>query len=415
MTKQVVKFNKNKNNKQKAKPTNSEITGLGRIIRSLGIAAGGSLGALTGNPFGVAAGAYIGREVAAQGSKFLGQGAYKMNQNTLWRSGQQVPVMHSSNNSFRIRHKEYLCDIVGSTAYAVQQSFNVNPGLDATFPYLSAIAGNFQEYRIKGLVYTYKATSGDSLASTNTALGSVMMVAQYRSDLPAPLNKALFLNEHWSVDSSPSCDMYLPVECSPKENPMSIQYLRSGPLSANQDVKLYDIATVHIATQGMQSTGNTIGELWVSYDIEFFKPALSTSSNLFGADLAHYTLTAMTTASPLGTATKRIDTIGTTLNGQSISFPTGPNVGASYMVVYANNSTATTVPGYSTGSGCNVRQIWRNNTTSYASAYNSTDNMLSLLVTVTAGANAFVTISYGSLTSATLGDLYITNVPAEYS
>jgi hypothetical protein len=265
-------------------------------------------------------------QVAGNGlSKIFGLGAYTMTQNSLWdhKMGTQVPVMHSTSESIRFRHREYLGDITSSTLFQ-SQIFNINPGIESTFPFLSLIASNFQEYQFKGLVFYYKSTSSPVLNAVSTAMGTVSMVAQYRADAPALTSKLQILNEMWAADGRPSDDILLPVECSPRENPMAIQYVRTGLLPAGQDIKLFDLAKVVLATAGQQTPGNTIGELWCSYDIELYKPVLGVGLSNTNDGVAIFLLASVATGVPLGSGrTPVVDTIGLSLTTTTITFPPG--------------------------------------------------------------------------------------------
>lgn len=206
--------------------------------------------------------------------KVFGSGSYAMT-NSCWNSSQQVPVMHNSNESIRIRHREYITDINMNGPLFQTYPFAINPGLPQSFPYLSAIAQNFQEYSFKGLVFEFKTTSATALVSgSNTAMGSVMLAAQYRADAPVFTNKTQLLNEMWSVDTVPSQNVILPVECNPAETTLPRQYVRTG--SVTGDIKLFDLCQLVVATYGAQtSQNNVVGELWVSYDVELSKPQLA--------------------------------------------------------------------------------------------------------------------------------------------
>jgi len=255
-------------------------------------------------------------------SKIFGLGAYKMKSNSLFDShtSSQVPFMHSTDESVTFRHREYIADISSSVAFAAQQ-FQVNPGLSQSFPYLQSIASSFQEYKFKGLIYEFKSTGATSLVNgTNTAMGTVMLAAQYKADAPGFTSKVDLLNEMWSVDAKTSDSCILPIECSPKENPMSIQYVRTGaPIG---DIKLYDLCNVTVATQGSQGA-NVVGELWVSYEVEFFKPAVTPTGGVLNA--AHLSGTGNGNT-PLGVApiVERYNTLGVTITASNfLNFPTG--------------------------------------------------------------------------------------------
>lgn len=258
-------------------------------------------------------------------SKIFGLGAYKMKRNSLYDSqtGSQVPFMHSTDETVVFRHREYLGDLTSSVGFT-PQTFSLNPGLETTFPYLSNIASNFQEYKFRGLIFEYKSTSSTVVTGANTAMGTVSMVAQYRSDAPPLTSKLSLLNEMWSAEGRPSDTFIMPVECDPRENPVSIQYVRTGALPPNQDVKLYDLAKVTIATQGQQTAGTIIGELWISYEVELLKPILGSGSNNMNDDAARYSRIGATNAAPIGfPGVTFYDTIGLVLTNNSISMPPG--------------------------------------------------------------------------------------------
>jgi len=231
----------------------SQTTDLGRML----LHGGNMLGGLVGLP------------------KIFGSGSYALEQNSLWNAGQQVPSMHSENETITLRHREYIADVsIAGVVYA-STVYAINPGLPATFPFLSTIAQNFQEYSFKGLVFEYKSTSADSLATgTNTAMGSVLLAVQYRADAPTLSSKTALLNEMWSADSKPSNDALMPVECAPDENPFKIQYVRGAGAIAG-DIKMYDIGNLTVATAGGQAgQTNVVGELWASYEVQLRKPQI---------------------------------------------------------------------------------------------------------------------------------------------
>lgn len=229
-----------------------------------------------------------GNNISLFNAAWGGSGEYSLRQNSLYKSGRQVPFMHSANESVMIRHREYICDISASAAFTVQKAIDVNPGLSSSFPFLAAIANNFQEYRFRGLIYEFKSTSATSLVSgTNTAMGSIMMAAQYRADASQFTSKLELLNEMWSVDSVPSQNCILPIECDPRENPMGIQYIRTSTVTAVTDKKFYDLASVTVASVGSQAT-NVVGELWASYEVELFKPTLASSTGPLAGNAVHF-------------------------------------------------------------------------------------------------------------------------------
>jgi hypothetical protein len=303
MTRKQKQQRKKMNNKKKAQ----EVGAVGKIIRQLGGLGGGALGGMIG---AAGPGSALGQSAGAGLSKWLGFGDYKVSSNTLIeRASTGIPSMHKTNQSIRITHKEFLGTIQSSINFAVSKEVVLNPGLPSSFPWLSRIADNFQEYDIKGMVFSYIPTSGNAISGTNNALGAVMLQTSYRATETAPTTKSELLNEYWSSEAMPSEAFCHPIECDPKENPFQVHYIRSTDVPDGDSTLLYDYGRTFVCTQGMQANGVTVGDLWVSYDIELKKPMLNSSATSGGFIYAHQSYT---TGSP---ATNNFATIDGPLNG----------------------------------------------------------------------------------------------------
>jgi len=353
---------------QKLNAPKNQVTDLGR-----GLLRGGNM---VGSMFGF--------------PKIFGSGSYHMATNSLWNSTSQVPIMHSATETVTIRHREYIADVSMNGTSFTSSVFSVNPGLPSTFPFLSQIGDNFQEYSFKGLVFEYKTTSATALVSgTNTAMGSVMLAAQYRADAPAFTNKSQLLNEMWSVDTVPSSNAVLPVECAPMENVLARQYTRTGPVGG--DIKLFDLCTLTVATQGGQAgQTNVVGELWASYEVEFRKPQIVGGVTPTAGLGSFATSTTFSGVSPInGFANTGASTLGMTYTPNSIVFPTGLTGYYSVYIIWAG-----TVAG-GAGSVTNptlVNAVYANNpnvhqvpgsTASIAYAYYAVINITSAAVQAT--------------------------------
>jgi hypothetical protein len=351
-------------------------------------------------------------------SKMFGLGAYKLRSNSLFDSatGSQVPFMHSTDESIVFRHREYLGEISSSTDFSAQ-IFNVNPGLSSAFPYLASIASSFQEYRFRGLVYEYKSSSATALVSgTNTAMGVVMLAAQYRADAPVFVNKVEMLNEMWSVDCKPSENVLLPIECNPKENPMNIQYVRTG--AATGDVKLYDLCNVVVATQGSQSS-NIIGELWVSYEIELFKPAVTPSGGIIAA--SHFRLSSSAT-DVFGVAggVPIYNPLSLVNSARTITFPGGTTGTFVVVVNWAGVAAVVSYPTVTYPSNAFARKLFYTGSASLSlspdNGVNSTNYTLMYAFTIQpVTTTTVITWGAGVYPTAASGDLYVYEVPDDIS
>jgi len=264
------------------------------------------IGGRIGNIFG-SRGQRIGAAAGNLMGSIFGMGSYSVKSNSLVAG---PPVFKaSSSGGIVVAHREFITDITGSTGFNLA-SYPINPGLSQTFPWLSSLANNFEQYRLHGLVFEFKSTSATAVSSTNTALGTVVMATEYDVLDSSFANKQAMEAYEYSTSSSPTACMLHPIECDPRQNVLSNMYLRydDSILPVSSDLRMYDMGNTQIATVGMQAA-SVIGELWVSYNVEFLKPKLRPVSR--GAYLEYTsTLVGSTTTSDWNHFPELIENVG---------------------------------------------------------------------------------------------------------
>lgn len=334
---------------------NSEMTRLGAALRALGGLGGGLAGGLIGAQ---SSGVSVGTSLGASLSRWLGSGDYQVTSNSLVAKGSAaVNMMHKTSQNIIVRHREYIADVVSGTpgSFNINAAFSLNPGLASSYPWLAPIASAYQEYTVRGMIYHYVPTSGESVASTSTGLGSVIMATNYRSTATTYTSKTQMLNEFFSSDAKPSEPFCHPIECDPRENPYNVQYVRTTGVPAGEDPKTYDLATVTIANQGYPTAGVTLGELWVTYEVELRKPVSNSLSDPL-ASYAHYNFAGPTGAggNPFNSPVQVVSTLSApvTFAGNVLTLP--PNNGGTYLFVYHAPTTAATLFSVSWASSTNL-------------------------------------------------------------
>jgi hypothetical protein len=217
-------------------------------------------------------------------SRLVGFGDYEVVSNSLGRlggvipPGEAIPSFGVMGASTRVRHREYLGDITvpsSPTAFTLA-SYVVNPGNAYTFPWLATIANQYQQYKFDGLIFEFRTLSSD--ITSGGALGAVIMASNYDVVQDNFANKIQMENSQYAVSTKPSCSMIHTMECAPGQVANNLYYVSSfGPSSvAGQDNRFYDLANFQLATQGLPgSAGQVLGELWVSYDVQLFKPVIN--------------------------------------------------------------------------------------------------------------------------------------------
>jgi len=348
-----------------------------------------------------------------------GNGAYTINNNSLL-SGMDPPSFIDGKNEHgvMVRHREYLGDITPTSAFTIQ-TFNINPGLDSTFPWLSGVANNFEQYRFHGLLFEFKSMCSDSVVSTNAngALGTVIMATQYNAlDVPFP-DKRTMENYEFANSAKPSESQLHPVECKPSLSTLSTLYTRSGAIAAGSDQRFYDLGEFNIATQGMQSTTGVCGELWVTFEVELIKPKFVTG---IGYELLtdHYNLVTPQSATPLGTTATALvpgSNLGTTISiaNRTIYFPANMSDGLFMINYFISGTSAALVSPVFSSTHSSFETYWGGDTIANPTNTATTSGYFfaNIVLQVTAQNATFVLGAAGTLpTAPNVGDLWITQI-----
>jgi hypothetical protein len=174
----------------------------------------------------------------------------------------------------RIRHREYIGEVNFGVANAFStQEFSVNPGLSATFPWLSQIARLYEFYKFHGLAFEF--VSDTSTYSSNPGMGTVIMSAEYNMFHSTYASKVEMENSSYAISARPDTSMVYGIECASN---MQNQYLVRGTTSA-APISSTDFVKFVIAVQSAIPSGTSLGELWVVYDVELSRPFISYTAN----------------------------------------------------------------------------------------------------------------------------------------
>jgi len=325
-------------NKAYAKREKSGIRG---PAQNLGMAGGAIAGGFVGGPYGAAIGASMGDAIGKGIGYITGSGDYRV------APGRGVPSF-SKNECTTITHRSYITDITSSSvagAFSIQK-YAINPGLSGSFPWLAAIATNYEEYEFDGLVYEFVSTSGDSVGSTTTSLGTVILATQYDPTKPNFDTKQGMENYSFSQSAKPSCSILHAVECKKNLSPVKCLYVRSG--NNTSDLRWTDFGNFYIATVGMQAASVTLGELWVSFKVKLRKPRLPQTVGIAGR-IASATLynTNSTTLSPAGTGSLTTGLINITAANGLITWNAIPQ--SYYIVTVRMTATNVILTGWAMG------------------------------------------------------------------
>jgi hypothetical protein len=413
--------NSNKNAPKRRQLVVKQIAGKGGFmdfIKSI-VPAGSAekLGGLVGGPLGGKLGGLF--------SKVTGIGDYQHNNddlehNSLFNKGDslQAPQMHNNKHVTRIVRREYLGDVIAGATGANFNlvSYDVNPGLQQCFPWLSQIAQNYESYKFLGLAFEYKSTSGESVASNNTSLGTVVLCAEYNATNANFINKMDMENYEGSVSIKPSSCVLFGVECRPSDNALGDHlYIRATGVPAGQDQKTYDMCNFQIATVGIPANSTNLGELWVSYDVELYAPKLFGSQLGYGIEYAHLQSNAggVSTSNYFGNGYSNSLTTNSNFtpvfSATTITFPANIVTGVYYIeYIWVQGAGTSVGPTIAATTNCSGLYLWNKNTSyQYSSpSVSTTSGMAGAWITVT-GPSAVITFSGGTIGTTTSMDLFL--------
>lgn len=386
--------------------------------RYLGGAIGASIGNMIAPGVGSSAGSALGSKLGQRAGNYLakvvGQGDYLVKSNSLVHPDTVVPSF--GPDSIRVTKREYIRDINAYQAFT-NLALPINPGMAETFPWLSNIANNYDEYRFNGLMFQFVSTSSDAIASTSQlGLGQVILATDYNASDAPFLGAAQMLGSMFANSGKPSENILHAIECDPHDTPSKLFYVRSGDVPTGADVKMYDLGTFQVASFNAPADYPGMGQLWVSYDVTFCK---SVQNNQLGLDLNtdSYITVGPVTGSPFGTSRtlRAHSNIGTTVTANQISFPAEISTGFYLInVVCIGDSTACVNPAFTVSNGSYLA-VWGNDAAVASSSGGTTCTAFNYMSIVQiTGSGCVIQWSGGTLpANGTYGNVVITQVNGE--
>lgn len=174
------------------------------------------------------------------------------------------PRQRTVGGTHVIEHKEYIASIVGSATYA-GPSFQINPGLAATFPWLSTQANSWEMYRFLRLQFTFVSDVG-----SNT-VGRIIITPEYDPDDAPPTT----IQEAYAIKDTVASGVWTSLTATFRRELMGAvtqwKNIRNVPVLGTKAT--YDVGFVTVATNAV-TPGLGIGDFFVEYAVELKVPQL---------------------------------------------------------------------------------------------------------------------------------------------
>lgn len=253
-----------------------------------------------------------------------------------------------------ISHREYLGDIQGTTPFT-PTTYPLNPGIASTFPWLSTVASNYQEYRFHGLIFEFRPLITDFV--TGGSPGVIVMSTVYNADAPVFASKQQMENSEYATSVKPTCGLMHAIECANNQTILPEKFVRTGAVPVGQDLRMYDLGNTVVATQ--LNPSQNLGEIWVSYNVEFFKPILNSAPNSDLIPSALVARSSTTSASPLGVV--NVSTVGTldlVVSATGLQWTAQPQQNYTLTIVWYGPGGTFLYPTINSLSGLAGNKIW---------------------------------------------------------
>jgi hypothetical protein len=224
-----------------------------------------------------------------------------------------------------VTHRELITgSVVGSTTFSILPAnvFPLNPGMSSTFPLLSGIAKNYEEYRWRYVRFLWVPIAPTS------AQGDIILIQEYDANAPQPTTEVDAVNHAGTM----MCNIW--KDCAATFNGPALhstgtrRYVRTTAMAG--DPKTYDAGVLYLGVNNTADGTTKIGKLFVEYSVELFVPrnpsiqgSLPTSTAIWLNSNSQSIVTATPTALVYNTAFSS-NSLGITLGADTKTFTIPP-------------------------------------------------------------------------------------------
>lgn len=245
------------------------------------------------------------------------------------KTSTRTPKMTPTPRGMRVKHRELITTILGSVGDSAVYGQMINPQNSEMFQWLTQIAANFELYTFHKLEFYYEPFVS---ATTN---GAVSMAVDYdASDGYATTRQTLMSYE--GATRGPGWEGFKQVVKGQNSIYKQRFCTPNGVNPSGTDPKLYNVGSLQVWTTAFPNT-NPIGELYVDYDVEFFKPQTqSLASVLYPYVSEVISGGTMAPLTPFGTA---VSTLGGLASATSSTIRNFTNAGRFLVQLHSTGNT----------------------------------------------------------------------------
>jgi hypothetical protein len=166
-----------------------------------------------------------------------------------------------------LSHREFVAS-VGSvnTGLLTLATVTVNPGLPASFPWLSQVASAYETYQFDKLNFIYAPAKGASTA------GVTSLAMEYDVSDADPASQMELLSNSRAVQDSIWKSLTYAASMSDTAALGKRRYIRSGSVPSGNDARTYDVGKFLCGTTAADATAAVVGNIFCEYSVTFYTP-----------------------------------------------------------------------------------------------------------------------------------------------
>jgi hypothetical protein len=315
-------------------------THLGRVIRGRGdYTVGRNIGSKVGGWIGDKLEGFV-RQIFGSGDYQIQGDASGIQQNSLVQ-GSNIPAMHDTSlGAVSIKFHEFIGNIAMTSAFSVK-SYPIDITQSTVFPWVNRIASNYQQWELAGCVFFLRSLSADTSVAPTQGMGAIYGSVRYDTASDAPTSKVDILNSTMSSSAKPSEHQAFPVECARAQTQVPLlKVLPRGAIVSANDLQMYMVGYFDLATEGAPNPYIEAAELYVTYDVRFFKPRVEEvfAGGLYMLDCLNSSLSQPFAPIPdtVAVAQPRFNNLGVVLAASKdrVTFPLTTNTNQTFQLTF---------------------------------------------------------------------------------
>jgi hypothetical protein len=174
---------------------------------------------------------------------------------------------------------EQVSQPLSSAAWALFQSYSLNPGQAVYFPVGSVECQQWQKYRFRSFRVIYEPIVNE-YNTNNDGAGEIIIGFDPDASDQAPTTYAQAVNMKPVARGRPCDKIVLVIPQHLLKGQNDAHFVRHAGLPGGSDIKTYDVGLINISVVGSGTTGSTVlGNIFFEYELDLLSQQIALTTN----------------------------------------------------------------------------------------------------------------------------------------